>query len=102
MNPVFNPDTFVVQWQQNQIKLAEKEFKLALYLFLHPDQPLSRERLMQEVWGQHAEGLNSRTLDVHVSRVRQQLRIGADSEQVCLRSVHGYGYRLSVPFVNPI
>lgn len=94
----FNPDTFVVQWPDGDIKLAEREFKLALYLFLHADQPLSRERLMQEVWGQHAKDLNSRTLDVHVSRVRQQLRIGADSGGVCLRSVHGFGYRLSAPF----
>jgi two-component system, OmpR family, response regulator RegX3 len=94
----FNPDSFVVQWPSGDTKLAEKEFKLALYFFMHADQPLSRERLMQEVWGQNAEGLNSRTLDVHVSRVRQQLRIGADSGQVSLRSVHGFGYRLSVPF----
>jgi DNA-binding response OmpR family regulator len=48
---------------------------------------------MKDIWG-HEESTLSRTLDVHISWIRRKLDIGANSDQVRLVVVHGFGYRL--------
>lgn len=75
------------------VALTEKEFDLGLVLFQNFDRPMSRNRLMQEVWGREEDAL-SRTLDVHVSWLRRKLGIGAQAKRVRLNVVFGYGYRL--------
>ena len=76
------------------IAITEREFKLALALFRNLGRAVSRDHLMQAVWG-HAEGLESRTLDVHTSRVRAKLQLSpANGWRV--GTVYGYGYRLEV------
>jgi DNA-binding response OmpR family regulator len=56
--------------------LSEKEFKLALFLFDNHERAISRERLMQEVWGSEGDAL-SRSLDVHISWLRKKLNLAA-------------------------
>jgi len=81
-----------------KIDLTEKEFDLCQLLFTNLERPLSRNRIMQEVWGREEDAL-SRTLDVHISWVRRKLGIGAQGQTLRLNVVHGYGYRLDK--VNP-
>jgi DNA-binding response OmpR family regulator len=69
-----------------------KEFELARFMFENADRSLARERLMQEVWGREDDPF-SRTLDVHVSRIRSRLGLNGMSS-LRLRSVHGFGYQL--------
>ena len=73
--------------------LTEKEFELSHLLFSNLERPISRNRIMQEVWGREEDAL-SRTLDVHISWVRRKLGIGAQGTRLRLNVVHGYGYRL--------
>ena len=61
-------------------------------MFENADRSLARERLMQEVWGREDDPF-SRTLDVHVSRIRSRLGLNGMSS-LRLRSVHGFGYQL--------
>lgn len=56
------------------IKLTHKEFELAAYLFRHAGSLVSRDALMESVWGTTAD-LNTRTVDTHVSRIRTKLGI---------------------------
>ena len=74
------------------IPLTDKEFKLASFLFQNVGRLLSRDYLMEAVWGLN-DPVPTRTLDTHVSNIRRKLGI---SPEVGLRikTVYRHGYRL--------
>lgn len=71
------------------LNLTYKEFELLKFLAQHPGRVFSREQLLQEVWGYDYFG-GTRTVDVHVRRLRAKL--GADHEQL-IGTVRNVGYR---------
>jgi DNA-binding response OmpR family regulator len=73
--------------------LPDKEFRLALFLFENADRAISRARLVREIWGTEPDEY-SRSLDVHISRLRTKLNLASASSAVRLRPVYGFGYRL--------
>lgn len=75
-----------------EIKLTNKEFELAAYMFRHAASLISRDYLLESIWGTRAD-LNTRTVDTHVSRIRSKLGIGADVGWQ-LASIYQRGYRL--------
>jgi DNA-binding response OmpR family regulator len=75
------------------VDLTEREFSLALFLFLRVGQIVSRQHLLEGVWGIDNASLKTRTVDTHVSRLRKKLGLG-DSERWRLRSIYQHGYRL--------
>ena len=89
----FNRVDRTVQVDNQVINLTEKEFELSRLMFANLERPISRNRIMKEVWGREEDAL-SRTLDVHISWVRRKLGIGAQGTRLRLNVVHGYGYRL--------
>ena len=89
---VFDVPRRVVLRDGAEIDLTEREFKLALALFRHNGRAISRDHLSEAVWG-NAVGLESRTLDVHISRIRAKLGLASD-DGWRLGTVYGYGYRL--------
>jgi len=77
---------------KDQIALTVKEFDL-LYELMHArGNVLTRENLMDQVWGYHGEA-TSRTLDTHVRRLREKL----GSEGVYVETVRGVGFRMASP-----
>ena len=74
------------------ISVTDREFRVALILFQHLGRAVSRDYLLSAVWG-HTTQLESRTLDVHVSRVRTKLRLVPEFGWR-LATVYGFGYRL--------
>lgn len=74
--------------------LARKEFELLAALMDASPEALSREEIERRVWGQ-TSGHRSRTIDVHIGRLRKKLR--ERSVDRCLLTVHGYGFRWSGP-----
>lgn len=74
------------------VELTPKEYALALLLFQKMPRSLSRAYLIDSVWGQ-ARGLESRTLDSHISRIRVKLGLEA-SNGFRLVTLYGQGYRL--------
>lgn len=74
------------------VQLTNKEFELAVYLFLNAGCLISRGTLMEEVWGTLAD-LNTRTVDTHISRIRTKLGINP-SVGWQLSSIYQRGYRL--------
>lgn len=76
------------------LPLTAKEFELALLLFRNANRALSRSYISDSVWGWNAD-LESRTLDIHVSRVRTKLALRPEN-QVRLAPIYGYGYRLEL------
>ena len=73
------------------LPLRAKEFELLAYLFDHVEKALSREQLLEQVWGFDFYG-ESRTVDVHVAAVRKALT----GSRLRIETVWGIGYRLIV------
>jgi two-component system alkaline phosphatase synthesis response regulator PhoP len=73
------------------ICLTVQEYRLLVYLVAHPGRTLSRERLLDEVWG-YGSGVSSRTVDVHVSSLRQKLGDDPTLPRWII-TVRGFGYR---------
>lgn len=74
------------------VKLTNKEFELAAFMFRHESSLISRDDLLEFIWGTRAE-INTRTIDTHISRIRTKLGINSDIGWQ-LNSVYQCGYRL--------
>ncbi len=75
------------------VKLTHKEYELTLHLFRHAGCLVSRDYLLEKIWGTRGD-LNTRTVDTHISRIRSKLGINpAIGWQ--LSSIYQRGYRLS-------
>ncbi len=75
--------------------LSQRELQLLDYLAAHPERAVSREELLSKVWGIDARGVTTRTIDMHVARLREKLRDDAANPRI-LQTVRGKGYLLSV------
>jgi DNA-binding response OmpR family regulator len=75
-----------------RLTLTDKEFALAEFLFLNAGRVVSRQHLLEAVWGLGAKA-NTRTADTHISRLRGKLGLGRDSGWQ-ITAVHQFGYRL--------
>jgi DNA-binding response OmpR family regulator len=77
-----------------EVSLTRKEFDLLTYLLAHQGEVVTRERLLDEVWG-YERFPTTRTVDTHVLRLRR--RFEADPEHPrWILTVHGHGYKFSL------
>ena len=81
-------DAYVVRYRGEEIRLTHKEFELFRYLVERPGRVLTRERLMERVWGFDSE-VDERSIDAHIRRLRQKL--GPARRHV--ETLVGLGYR---------
>lgn len=85
------------------VALTSKEFNLALTLFSNLSRPLSRNYLLEAVWGRNPD-LPTRTLDSHISKIRSKLGLRPE-RGFRLTPIYSYGYRLeamkdSIPAIS--
>jgi len=73
------------------LDLSTKEFDLLKYFLCHPGENLSRDRLLEDVWG-YENYPNTRTVDAHIVRLRQKLEPNPEEPRYIL-TVHGVGYK---------
>ncbi len=85
--------TYTAKLGGRPLDLTFKEFELLKYLAQHPGRVFTREQLLQEVWGYDYFG-GTRTVDVHVRRLRAKL--GPENEQL-IGTVRNVGYRFVLP-----
>lgn len=76
------------------VALEPKEFEIAVLLFSHAGQVVSKEKIMNAIWGRTSV-VGSRALSTHMSRMRSKLRLVPDNN-VKLVTVYTRGYRLDV------
>jgi DNA-binding response OmpR family regulator len=81
----------VVSRHGEELKLTRAEYNLLTYFLQNPDRALSRDMILNSVWG-YESFPNTRTVDAHVVRLRQKLEPDAGSPRHFL-TVHGVGYR---------
>ena len=93
-------DNFSLDMSRYELKIGgkvveapPKELELLSYLAGHPNRVFTRDQLLDEVWGFEYYG-DSRTIDVHIKRLREKLE-GA-SDQWGLKTVWGVGYKFEV------
>ncbi|AIJ45098.1 response regulator transcription factor [Comamonas testosteroni] len=84
-----------IEMQGKPVEVTHREYTLALTLFQNQGRLLSRDHLREVVWGHNAE-VQSRSLDTHVSRLRNLLNLRA-GQPYAISAVYGYGYRLDAP-----
>lgn len=96
--PVLRLGAFEIDIQRQRLSidgdpvvLTQKEFDLSAYLFQNPGKLLSRDHLLNKIWGLNAE-VDTRTVDTHVSRLRKKLGLDG-SKGWKLVPVYGVGYR---------
>jgi DNA-binding response OmpR family regulator len=91
-NLCIDPVSRIVSKVGEPVKLTEKEFKLILFIFKNIGRLLSREQILSAVWG-YDEGINTRTVDTHMSRIRKKLDLAPENGWR-LSSIYHQGYRL--------
>jgi DNA-binding response OmpR family regulator len=94
---VVDEATYTAKVGSRLLDLTFKEFELLKYLAQHPGRVFTREQLLQEVWGYDYFG-GTRTVDVHVRRLRAKL--GTDHEAL-IGTVRNVGYRFVPPPKQP-
>jgi DNA-binding response OmpR family regulator len=94
-----DPGSRSIRRNGETIKLTQKEYELAFFLFRNLGRVLSRAHILENVWGRNPV-VNTRTIDTHVCRIRGKLGIAADSGWR-LSSIYQHGYRMErVPRTN--
>ena len=91
---MLNPDTHEVSRGERRIELTQREFELLEYLMRNERLVISRERLLEEVWGYDPMALTN-TIDVFISNVRRKLE--ASGEPRILHTKRGAGYVIRAP-----
>ena len=81
------------------VELSTLEFRLLRFLATHPGRIFSRDKLLDEVWGQD-RFVAPRTVDVHIRRLREKIEEQPDSPRSLL-TVRGAGYRFAEPSESP-
>lgn len=85
-------NSYNVTFKGEDIKMPPKEFELLYFLASNKNRVFTREQLLCEVWGYDYPG-DSRTVDVHIKRLREKLHGGSNWE---LETVWGVGYKFEV------
>jgi two-component system response regulator ResD len=91
-NLVIDMNSYTVVYNGDEIKMPPKEFELLHYLANNKNRVFTREQLLCEVWGYDYPG-DSRTVDVHVKRLREKLQGGVNWQ---IETVWGVGYKFEV------
>jgi two-component system alkaline phosphatase synthesis response regulator PhoP len=85
------PNTHLLIRAGKKVELTILENRILLYFLKNKNKVINREELMMEVWGYNAD-VNTRTLDMHIVRLRKKIESNADSPQF-LQTVRGIGYK---------
>ncbi len=92
--------TLTLDWERHEVtlqgrplQLRSKEFDLLRHLAEHAGIVLTREQLLEQVWGYQYFG-ETRTVDVHVNQLRRKLAPNGEDPGVAIETVRGLGYKL--------
>ena len=89
-----------VEWERREavlddgrrIPLSEREVELLRYLAVNASRAVSREEILSHVWGLDPRGVSTRTIDMHIARLREKIE-PTPEEPVVLITVRGKGYK---------
>jgi len=76
---------------EEEVKFANKEFELLMFLASNPNIVFSKEKLLERIWGEESYG-DSSTVTVHINRIREKIELDSGNPQY-IETVWGAGYR---------
>lgn len=92
-NLEINISNYTVEYYGENVDFPPKEFELLHYLAQHPNQVFTREQLLDRIWGYEYIG-DTRTVDVHIKRIREKLN--KKEQNWSVKTVWGVGYKFEV------
>lgn len=100
-HPVLELPGRTIDWTTREIhsadgsiqSLSEREMALLEYLARHPGRPIERDELLRGVWQIDATGVSTRTVDMHIARLREKIQQVASDGEV-IKTVRGRGYMI--------
>jgi DNA-binding response OmpR family regulator len=87
-----NFGAFEARHNDQDVKLSHKEFEILLHLYKNKNKVISRDDLLEKVWG-YEEQITTRTVDNFISRIRQKVEANPNAPKIIL-TVHGTGYKM--------
>ncbi|NLB37878.1 MAG: winged helix-turn-helix transcriptional regulator, partial [Clostridiales bacterium] len=91
---MINLDNYEILYEGRKVEMPPKELELLFFLASHANKVFTREQLLEKVWGFDYFG-DSRTVDVHVKRIREKLP-GCDQYGWQIKTVWSVGYKFEV------
>lgn len=92
-NLVINKSEYNIVYEGKKLEVPPKELELLYFIASHPNQVFTRDQLLEKVWGYDFAG-DSRTVDVHIKRLREKLSDEAGRWEI--KTVWGVGYKFEV------
>lgn len=86
-----NARTFQITDRNSSINISQRELQLIQFFYQHPGEVLSRDDILNEVWGIDYFG-TTRTLDQHIANLRKKIEADPSNPSL-ITTVHGVGYR---------
>ena len=90
-----NLSNYEVVYKGETLEMAPKEIELLYFLASSPNQVFTREQLLDNIWGYEYAG-DTRTVDVHIKRIREKLDQGEEESGWSIKTVWGVGYKFEV------
>ncbi len=88
----FDFQSFSVFENQEPIKMSYKEFEIIHFLWNHKNETVSRDQLLDNIWGEHLY-TTSRTIDNFIMNLRNKIELDPNKPHLII-SIHGIGYKL--------
>jgi two-component system alkaline phosphatase synthesis response regulator PhoP len=85
-----NPLNYAVKVAGKSVAFTKKEFEVLLYLAKRPGRVITRDTLLNEIWGDDVVVID-RTIDVHIRKIREKL---GENNMHLIETIKGVGYRL--------
>ena len=89
----FNSESRTVSLCGEPIDLTHREYDLAYFMFRNAGRVVSRNYILESIWGMQGEELHTRTVDTHISRLRKKMSINEENGWR-LSAIYQHGYRL--------
>ena len=88
-NTTLDYDSLTVKYNEKEVVLPLKEFKVLFKLLSYPNKIFTRTQIMNDCWGMYSESLD-RTIDVHITHLREKL---SDNDDFSIVTMRGLGYK---------
>jgi DNA-binding response OmpR family regulator len=88
-----DPRNLILCLGGQSIELTRREVDILHYLIQHADRPISRKELLKEVWGYGHTNMDTRTVDIHMTKLRRKIEKNPENPQRVL-TIRGEGYKI--------
>lgn len=92
-NLEIDPINLVAKKEHKDIELTRREVDILQYLIQFQNRPVTRQELLKEVWGYNNPNMDTRTVDIHITKLRKKLESDPQNPQLIL-TIRGEGYKI--------